>query len=134
MKLDKLTEVITYSLLLAAKAHAWHFLTRGPGSYAKHQAFGQLYQLMHKIADDLAEPAMGSGIDLGGLVTSSRLPPAASLFRGPDLAATELDDHLARLEDLNRTAAAMTGMDWLANIAQGAQAEIKKIQFLLELR
>lgn len=133
MKIKQLDTCIATALSLAAEAHGWHLLAKGPGSYAQHQTFKDLYHLAHAIVDDLAEPARGRGIDING-IASLNSQGKLSDPTTPGVCGLRIADLIDHLEGLSQTAGAMSGHAWLANIAQEAQAKLGRIRFLLELR
>ena len=138
MRIPSLIPAIGGALTLAAQAHAWHFLARGRGSYANHVTTGKLYTLAHEIADKLAEPARGNGIDLSELEDlgiSGRDdggPPGT--FGGPEIASAVINTYLDTLDTLLADCRGRTTLDWLTNTVQEAQRDLNQILFLLELQ
>ena len=59
------SEFIAVLLHGATMAHMHHLMVTGPGSYAKHQALGELYEGLQGAADTLAESFIGcTGVPL----------------------------------------------------------------------
>lgn len=95
-------------LSTAAKAHVWHLGTK---SYAQHKALGDLYGYLHEAADDLAEAAIGDGMEI----------------KEPDLKEIE-----AELKKLCDRLAALKGEGWLTNIAQEIDGELYRYLYKLK--
>ena len=109
---------LTYkALAMAATAHHWHLTTN---SYARHIAFGELYNYCHDIADTLAEKLMGSGEQFSK--TNVKL---ALEFTTPDKAIVLIEDFAEEFEDILEP-------PWLVNIAQEIQGRLYGILYKLK--
>jgi hypothetical protein len=58
-KEDKTSELVSYLLLLAPRAHQLHLAVTGEGSYAAHKALDDFYNALPGLTDDLAEQYQG---------------------------------------------------------------------------
>ena len=56
---EVLNAAIINSLLMVASAHIWHFQE---SSFAAHEAWGDFYEKLDGLVDDLAECAIGEGL------------------------------------------------------------------------
>lgn len=68
------SEFINALLEAAATIHKQHLMTTGPGSFAAHEALGDVYDQLEAGADDLAESFMGcqrTGLSFGGVDASN---------------------------------------------------------------
>lgn len=63
-------EFISKLLDAATIIHKQHLMTTGPGSFAAHEALGEIYAQLEENADNLAESFMGcqrTGLSFGGV-------------------------------------------------------------------
>lgn len=68
------SEFINKLLEAAAAIHKQHLMTTGPGSFAAHEALGDVYEQLEAGADDLAESFMGcqrTGLSFAGVDASN---------------------------------------------------------------
>lgn len=66
------SEFISKLLEAAVIIHKQHLTTTGPGSFAAHEALGDVYELLEDSADNLAESFMGcqrTGLAFGGIAS-----------------------------------------------------------------
>ena len=110
-------ELVYKALAMAATAHHWHLTTQ---SYARHLAFGELYDYCHDIADTLAEKLMGSGEVFA--VDGVKQPLD---FTNPDKAIPLIEDFAEDFEDILEP-------EWLTNIAQEIQGRLYAILYKLK--
>jgi DNA-binding ferritin-like protein len=97
---------------MAALTHHWHLVVGGTGSYARHNAFGELYEYCHDIADLLAEKLMGAGISF-----TDRNP-------GFQLSFTPVTQSIKTIEQFAEEFEEVTEPPWLQNLAQEIQANL----------
>lgn len=67
---DAASEFINKLLEAAAAIHKQHLMTTGPGSFAAHEALGDVYDELESGADNLAESFMGckrTGLSFAGV-------------------------------------------------------------------
>lgn len=113
-----LTPIIQRGLVLAAKSHHWHLTTR---SYARHVALGQLYEYFHAAIDQLAEAAIGAGIELA---TTAKATWKVNF--PPDSAAE------AEVEGFIKELKALKGDPWLMNIVEEIESNLYAILYKLK--
>jgi len=58
-KEDKTSELVSYLLLLAPRAHQLHLAVTGEGSYAAHKALDDFYNTLPGLTDGIAEQYQG---------------------------------------------------------------------------
>lgn len=123
----KLFECVFDALSLAATAHHWHLSVSGQGSYARHQAFGDLYELFHSIADTLSESAQGAW-----MVHPKDRKAGIVAFGSESGAIAQIEQFCDKLSKLSDSLLDQTGMEWLANEVQGAQGDLYKVLYKLK--
>lgn len=108
--MNEAKELVYKSLGMAALAHHWHLVTTGTGSYAMHEALGDVYTYCHEIADLLGEKIMGSG------------ETCDNKHKGFQLAFTPPSQAISTLEQFAKEFEEITEPPWLQNLAQEIQA------------
>jgi hypothetical protein len=110
------------ALLLQARnvSHVHHWKVK---SFAQHLAFGELYNSIETFSDELAELAMGDGIQLGNIEHDS---PTGFDKTNPLHFIVQLHQ---TLEDLKPT---IPQKDWFINKYEELQASVAQIKYKLE--
>lgn len=116
-----INQCVQKCLMMAAKAHQWHLLTR---NYAAHMALGDLYEYFHDAADKLSESAQGAG--LNPLASQGKLTLE---FTSAESAISETEAFIGELETLR---AAVSAMPWYDNIVQEVQGSLYGILYKLK--
>lgn len=112
---DSLTKQL---LVLAAVSHFWHLTTP---SYARHQAFGELYPLAHDLADKLNEALQGAGV---------REPDQTRItvgFTGESGAEGEIEKVVMAARKISESKAL-----WVSNIGQEIEAALFGVLYKLK--
>lgn len=76
-------EFIAKMLEAAVAVHKVHLMTTGPGSFAAHEALGDVYEDLEDAADNLAESFMGcqgTGLAFGGVNAGSFSAEARAIY------------------------------------------------------
>ena len=110
------------ALLFQARdvAHVQHWKVK---SLSLHLALGELYETLLSFADELAEMAMGDGVQLGDIQHD-----AATGWdkNSPHALITQLHQGLAELKST------LPQKDWLINKYEELQADVAKIKYKIE--
>jgi len=72
-------------------AHMLHLLTKGPGSFARHKALGNLYEELEELTDSLAEECFGVHGVPGGFPSEKFIYP-----KDPVNFVSELYDYVTK--------------------------------------
>lgn len=115
------TEFINKLLEAAVVIHKVHLMTTGPGSFAAHEALGDVYEDLEDAADDLAESFMGcqgTGLAFGGVNAENFSAETRAIYEWieENRAMIGTESHLQNLVDeiLDKLARNLFKLDRLA--------------------
>ena len=118
---DAASEFINKLLEAAAAIHKQHLMTTGPGSFAAHEALGDVYDELESGADDLAESFMGcqgTGLSFAGVDASNYSSETRRIYEyiEENRAMMGSESHIQNLVDeiLDKLARSLFKLDRLA--------------------